>query len=107
MAASQRPDPKDMPRYPGSGQPRVPQPGQFVPANAGQPVANAPRATAPDAVSTRHVAVPRQPARAGYVDAILFKEGLFKDQADYERTVKRTVAGIKSGKIMPREPDAG
>lgn len=104
MAASQRPDPKEGPQYPGSGQPRVPQPGQFVP-EPGQPVATARRAAVPAGAPVRQVVVPPPPARAEYVDPILFRGGAFKDQADYQRTVKRNVARIKSGKIAPREPD--
>ena len=105
MAASHRPDPKDLPQYPGSGKPQVPQPGQFVPANPGQPITNAPRAAVPSGAAVRHVSVPGKLARPDYVDPILYKEGAFKDKTDYKRTVKRTVALIKSGKIEPREPD--
>ena len=105
MAASQRPDPKDVPQYPGSGQPRVPQPGQFVPANPGQPVINGPRTAVPSQTVVRHVTVPGKLTRKEYVDPILFKEGVFEDKADYKRAVKRNVALIKSGKVEPREPD--
>jgi len=106
MAASQRPDSPDskgMPQYPGSGQPRVPQPGQFLPNSPGRPSAQAPVSGAPKA--TQATSVPVRPASARLFDPFLLKEGAFEDRADYERTSKRIAALIKSGKIASRQPD--
>lgn len=102
MAASQQPTSKDTPRYPGSGRPEVAQPGQFVPAAPGQPVAHSPREAVPEGSPVRHVHVPPVASRP---DMILFREGAFKDQADYERTSKRIAARIKRGEIVVRQPD--
>lgn len=89
------------PTYPGSTPARVPQPGQFVPVapdqSGGLPVA-------------RHVG-PTPPAlapaapRPAYADPMLFAEGIFRDQADYDQTVRLAVAKIRSGQIRPRQPD--
>ncbi|WP_375417609.1 hypothetical protein [uncultured Hymenobacter sp.] len=102
MATSRQPTSKDTPQYPGSGRPHVAQLGQFVPAAPGQPVAHSARTVAPEGSPVRHVHVPPSAARP---EAILFREGAFKDQADYERTSKRIAARIKRGEIPVRKPD--
>lgn len=102
MAASQQPTAKNSPRHPGSGQPQVAQPGQFVPAASGRAAVRAPREAVPKGSPVRHVHAPPSAARP---EAILFREGAFKDQADYERTSKRIAARIKRGEIWARKPD--
>lgn len=106
MAASQRPDLPDAngtPQYPGSGRPRVPQPGQFLPNTPGRPTAQAPTHGAPETTPARPVA--GRPVAARSFDPILLKEGAFEDRADYERTSKRVASLIQSGKVTPRQPD--
>lgn len=89
------------PQYPGSGQPNVPQPGQFVNPAPSLPSARA----AVQGNAVRHVAVevPRQ--KPNYVDPALFSAGVFKNREDYETTIKSVIARIRSGKAQPREPD--
>lgn len=102
MAASQQPASKNTLRYPGGGRPQVAQPGQFAPAAPGQPVAHSPREVAPEGLPIRHAPVPPPAARP---EAILLREGAFKDQADYERTSKRIAARVRRGEIVARKPD--
>ncbi|WP_215137393.1 hypothetical protein [Hymenobacter sp. ISL-91] len=39
------------------------------------------------------------------MDPALFAAGIFKDQADYDETVRSVVARIQTGKVLPREPE--
>lgn len=104
MATVSKSDASGLPQYPGSGQPQVPQPGQFVPTRA-----RAPRQQVPAPAVAAEYVVPRRPvipvSASGYVDPILYETGFFRDQADYDQTVRLAATKIKSGQIPPREPD--
>jgi hypothetical protein len=102
MATHPKPD-FTSPSFPGSGKPQVPQPGQFAPATPGQ---------GPTRPSAQVTGPPVPPAASqgsarpvGYVDPLLFLEGFFSSQADYDQTVRLAAAKIRSGQIQPREPD--
>lgn len=105
MAATKRPDSS---QYPGGSRPNVPQPGQFIQPGPGQlPSSKAAQASSPPhGAAVRHLAVPTPARVPAYVDPALFAAGIFKDQAEYDETVKSVVARIQSGKALPREPEA-
>lgn len=103
MSTHSKPDSHTLPSIPGNGKPQVPQPGQFVPTTPSQPIAR------PSAQVTGPP-VPPTSSQGGtlpayYVDPLLFSEGLFHNQADYDQTVRLAVAKIRSGEIRPRQPD--
>lgn len=104
MATPKRPDPS---QYPGGSQPRVSQPGQFIQPGPGQlqPTKGTQASNVPQGSGVRHVTVPAPARLPSYVDPALFAAGIFKDTADYNDTVKQVVAQIKSGKVLPREPE--
>lgn len=104
MAATKRPDSS---QYPGGSRPSVPQPGQFIQPGPGQLPSpkKAQASSTPHSAAVRHVAVPAPARVTAYVDPALFAAGIFKDQADYDETVKSVIARIQAGKVLPREPE--
>lgn len=102
MDTNPKPDPTTpLPQYPGSGQPRVQQPGQFVPTVPGQPPIKPTAQIAPPPGNPKARAI----QATEYVDPILFTTGFFRDKADFDQTVRLAVAKIRSGLIQPRSPD--
>jgi hypothetical protein len=103
MSTHSKPDFYTLPPFPGSGKPQVSQPGQFVPTTPGQPQARpSAQVTGPPVLPTSSQGATRP---VNYVDPLLFSEGMFQNQADYDQTVRLAVAKIRSGQIQPRQPD--
>lgn len=104
MATPHKPDPQNLlPQQPGSGQAVVPSPGQRVPATSSQrqpPIAQA--VTRPGRAAKRSGV----PGATSYVDSLLFTEGIYQNQHDYDLAVADAVARITSGQILPRQLDA-
>jgi hypothetical protein len=101
MATTRKPDPHNLlPQQPGSGRPAVSLPEQVLPTTPNQqPVTSS--AIRPGRVSKRPVAL----RASSYVDSLLFAEGIYQNQQDYDQTVADAIARIVSGQIQPRQPD--
>jgi hypothetical protein len=101
MATTRKPDPHNLlPQQPGSGRQAGSLPEQVLPTTPNQqPLAQA--ATRPGRAAKRTVA----PGASSYVDSLLFTEGIYRNQQDYDQTVADAVARIMSGQIQPRQPD--
>jgi hypothetical protein len=101
MATTRKSDPQNLlSQQPGSGRPAVSLPEQVLPTTPSQqPLAQA--ATRP----RRAVKHPVAPSASSYVDSLLFTEGIYQNQQDYDQTVADAVARIVSGQIQPRQPD--
>lgn len=101
MATTRKPDPQNLlPQQPGSGRPVVSLPEQVLPTTSSQqPISQA--ATRPSRVAKRPIA----PSAGSYVDSLLFAEGIYQNQQDYDQTVADAVARIMNGQIQPRQAD--
>lgn len=102
MATPHKPDPQNLlPQQPGSGQPVGSPPRQAVPVVPAQhPTAQA--VTRPTRGAAKRPVVLNA---ASYVDSLLFSEGIYQNQQDYDQMVADAVKRIASGQIQPRQPD--
>jgi hypothetical protein len=101
MATPRKSDPQNLlPQQPGNGRPAVSLPEQVIPTTPSQqPTAQA--APRPSRTAKRPVA----PSAGSYVDSLLFTEGIYQNQQEYDQAVADAVARIASGQIQPRQPD--
>lgn len=101
MATPRKPDPQNLlPQQPGSGRPAVSLPEQVILATPSQqPPAQA--AARAGRAQKRSVAS----SASSYVDSLLFTEGIYRNQQEYDQAVADAVARIASGQIQPRQPD--
>ncbi|RZM24186.1 MAG: hypothetical protein EOO88_23715, partial [Pedobacter sp.] len=92
MATPHKPDPQNLlPQQPGGGQPVGSPSRQVVPVASGQqPTAQA--VTRP----ARAIRRPAGPNVASYVDSLLFSEGIYRNQQDYDQAVADAVKRITS-----------
>lgn len=101
MATPHKPEPQNLlPQQPGSGQPVGSPPRQVIPVAPGQQ-STAQAVTRP----TRAIKRSAVPNVTSYVDSLLFSEGIYRNQQDYDQTVADAVKRIVSGQIQPRQLD--